>query len=234
MFSAFPKPVYNKNMIPQWNNEIGEAIAINAPLSEGFNIRNVAGYISPETMSSDIINCIELAMQYTKETLGISDASLGNINPTNTSAIIAVQKSSSIPLENISGNEDEFYEEVALILLDFIGTYYGVRPVVVGDDEVTTLYDFDFSILKDLGLNVKIQSGESTYWSEIAQTQTLDNLLNGGVLDVLDYLERVPTELIPEKDALIEKIKAKQQEQAMMQQMMQPQVSEEELIPTEV
>lgn len=234
MFSAFPKPVYNKNMIPQWNNEIGEAIAINAPLSEGFNIRNVAGYISPETMSADIINCIELAMQYTKETLGISDASLGNINPTNTSAIIAVQKSSAIPLENISGNEDEFYEEVALILLDFIGTYYGVRPVVVGDDEVTTLYDFDFSILKDLGLNVKIQSGESTYWSEIAQTQTLDNLLNGGVLDVLDYLERVPTELIPEKDALIEKIKAKQEEQAMMQQMMQPQVSEEELIPTQV
>ena len=54
------------------------------------------------------------------------------------------------------------------------------------------------------------------------------------MLDVLDYLERVPTELIPEKDALIEKIKAKQQEQAMMQQMMQPQVSEEELIPTEV
>ena len=112
-------------------------------------------------------------MQYTKETLGISDASLGNINPTNTSAIIAVQKSSAIPLENISGNEDEFYEEVALILLDFIGTYYGVRPVVVGDDEVTALYDFDFSILKDLGLNVKIQSGESTYWSEIAQTQII-------------------------------------------------------------
>jgi hypothetical protein len=61
-------------------------------------------------------------------------------------------------------------------------------------------------------------------------------LLNGGVLDVLDYLERVPTELIPEKDALIEKIKAKQEQEAMLQQQMamQPQVSEEELIPTQV
>lgn len=216
MFSAFPKPIYNKNLIGQWNNEIGEAIAVNAPASEGFSVRNIAGYISPETMSADIINAIELAMQYTKETLGISDASLGNINPTNTSAIIAVQKSSAIPLENIAGNEDEFYEEVAYILLDFIGTYYGVRPVVIGDDEFKTVYDFDYSMLKDLGLNVKIQSGESSYWSEIAQTQTLDNLLNGGVLDVIDYLERVPSELIPEKDALIEKLKAKQQQQVQM------------------
>lgn len=219
MFSAFPKPVYNKNVLSHWNNEIGEAIAINLPPSEGFNIRNVAGYISPDTMSGDIINAIELAMQYTKETLGISDASLGNINPTNTSAIIAVQKSSSIPLENISGNEDEFYEEVAYILLDFIGTYYGVRPIVISDGETKGVYDFDFSILKDLGLNVKVQSGETSYWSEIAQTQTLDNLLNGGVLDVLDYLERIPSELIPDKDKLIEKIKAKQEEQAMMEQM---------------
>lgn len=219
MFSAFPKPIYNKNMLKSWNNEIGEAIAVNAPPSEGFNIRNIAGYISPDAMSGDIINAIELAMQYTKETLGISDASLGNINPTNTSAIIAVQKSSSIPLENIAGNEDEFYEDVAYILLDFIGTYYGTRPVVISDGEIKDVYNFDFSVIKDLGLNVKIQAGETSYWSEIAQTQTLDNLLNSGVLDVLDYLERLPNELIPDKDKLIEKIKAKQEEQAMMEQM---------------
>jgi hypothetical protein len=32
-------------------------------------------------MSNQIVQAIELAMQYTKETVGISDAALGNIDP---------------------------------------------------------------------------------------------------------------------------------------------------------
>ena len=38
-------------------------------------------------------------------------------------------------------------------------------------------------------------------------TQTLDNLRQAGVLDVVAYLERVPERLIPRKQELIEKLK---------------------------
>ena len=38
-------------------------------------------------------------------------------------------------------------------------------------------------------------------------TQTLDNLRMAGVLDVVQYLERVPERLIPRKQELIEALK---------------------------
>ncbi|MFQ7004766.1 MAG: hypothetical protein ACLRRT_14530 [Ruthenibacterium lactatiformans] len=38
-------------------------------------------------------------IEYTRDTMGASDAALGNVTPDNTSAIIAVQKATSMPLE---------------------------------------------------------------------------------------------------------------------------------------
>lgn len=212
MLSAFPKTIYNGDVIDRWDTEIGKPIKVNVG-DNSINVDNVAKNLNPSSMSGDIINCIQLAMQYTKETLGITDAALGNINPENTSAIIAVQKSSAIPLENISTNEDIMYEDVALILLDFFGTYYGKRPVLIeATDPVTqevtkVVYDFDYSILKELGLNVTVQSGDSSYWSEIVQNQSLDNLLINGKIELVDYLERIPDSIIPMKKELVKKIK---------------------------
>ena len=41
-------------------------------------------------------------------------------------------------------------------------------------------------------------------------TQTLDNLRVAGVIDVIEYLERVPERLIPRKRELIENLRMKQ------------------------
>ncbi len=155
---------------------------------------------------------IELAMQYTKETLGISDAALGQIDPKNTSAIIAVQKSSAIPLENPKANLYEWIEDIGKILFDMMGTYYGLRPIMVDMEGQKQPYDFDFSIFKDLFLDVRADVGESSYWSEIASIQTLDNLLNNGHIDILNYLERVPVEYIPQKEELIASIRERMQQ----------------------
>jgi hypothetical protein len=179
-------------------------------------IKNVAGYLEPGNMSNQIIQTIELAMSYTKETLGISDASLGNIDPKNTSAIIAVQKSSAIPLENPKANLYEWIEDIGRVLLDMMGTYYGVRPLVIERGGVKELAQFDFSLFKNTWLNVRADVGEASYWSEIASLQTLDMLLDREKIDFIDYLERVPDEYIPQKQELIGKIK---QQMEMQQQM---------------
>jgi hypothetical protein len=209
MTAAFPKAVYNADLIQTWNNEIGSAIGVRG-LGQEVNISNVAGYLKPGDMSNQIVQVIELAMQYTKETIGISDASLGNIDPKNTSATIAVQKSSAIPLENPKSNLYEFIEDVGRILFDMMGTYYGNRPVVITDkDGNKQLVEYDFSEFKNMWLNIKADVGESSYWSEISALQTLDNLLASDRLDFLQYLERVPDEYIPAKQELISEIKKK-------------------------
>lgn len=220
MMTAFPKAVYNADLIDIWSNEIGVAIPVSGMPLEA-PIKNVAGYLEPGNMSGQIIQTIELAMQYTKETLGISDASLGNIDPKNTSATIAVQKSSAIPLENPRANLYEWIEDIGQVLFDMMGTYYGMRPVIIEVDGQKQAIQFDFGQFKNMWLNVKADVGESSYWSEIAAIQTLDNLLAQGHIDLISYLERVPDEYIPQKEELISQIKQNmqmQQEQAMMQQ----------------
>ena len=118
-----------------------------------------------------------------------------------------------------------------------MGTYYGQRPLVrersmdeplldeAGRPQIDpvsgqmrmqtvtrrVLEDFDFSQFKNLWLNIAADVGATTYYSEIAMVQTLDNLRRDGVLEVLDYLERIPDKLIPRRQELIESIRAREQ-----------------------
>lgn len=205
MLTAFPTAVYNADKVEQWSNEIGSAIPI-TNLQVGESIKNVAGYLEPSTMSAQIMNAIELAMQYTKETLGVGDASLGNVTMNNASAIIAIQKSNAVPLENVRANLYEFVEDCGRIILDMIATNYGIRPVVIEQEQERIVEEFDFAQLKGMWLHIKADVGSASYFSEIASLQTLDNLLNAGRIEFVEYLKRIPDEIIPKKQELIQSL----------------------------
>jgi hypothetical protein len=231
---AFPKTIYNADLISQWTNELGVAVGVNG-MQPGQDLRSVAMTLQPGDMSSQIMMAIDRALQYTRECLGATDAQMGRVRPDNTSALMVLQASSEVPLENTRAGLHEWYEDIAAILLDMMGTYYGKRPLVrdrdmedpvLGPDGVPqidpmtgqmmmkkvsrrVMEDFDFSVLKHLYLNVSIDAGATTYYSEIAMVQTLDNLRRDGTLDIISYLERIPEKLIPRKQELIEDLKNK-------------------------
>lgn len=219
MMSAFPKPIYDSSKIPNWNNEIGTAIAVDNASFEG-GIKSVATYLEPANMSNQIVQVLELAMNYTKETLGINDAMLGNINPEQASgkSIVATVQQATVPLENNKANLFQFVKDIGKILLDMIGTYYGFRPIVLTTPQGKEMVNFDFSVFKDMGLKTKCEVGPGSYWSELAGVQTLDNLFQQGSIDIIDYLESIPEGYIPDKEKLIDKIKLRQ-EQALQQAM---------------
>lgn len=207
MMTAFPPMIIDKDMIDSLNNEVGSVIELHGLKTSGRSFRDVAGYLEPANMSEWIIKIIDLCFQYTKECLGVSDASLGQINPTNTSAIIAVQKSTAVPLANIKDNLYSLVEQEVLVLIDMMASKYGIRPVVITTDGTRQLVDFDFSILKNMDLKTNVDVGETSYWSEISTLQTLDNLLASERIDFLQYLERIPNEIIPKKAELIADLK---------------------------
>jgi hypothetical protein len=66
-------------------------------------------------------------------------------------------------------------------------------------------------------LKTNIDVGETSYWSEISTLQTLDNLLANERIDFLQYLERVPNEIIPQKAELIADLKEKMELQEAQQ-----------------
>ena len=233
---SFPKTVYNADLIAGWDNEIGSAIGVRN-LPPEMNLRDVAASIQPADMSNQIMLAIDKALSYTKECLGATDAQMGNVRPDNTSALMVLQSSSEVPLENVRAGLHEWLEQIGAILLDMMGTYYGQRPLVrersmeeplldeAGRPQIDpvsgqmrmqtvtrrVLEDFDFSQFKNLWLNIAADVGATTYYSEIAMVQTLDNLRRDGVLEVLDYLERIPNKLIPRRQELIESIRAREQ-----------------------
>lgn len=233
---SFPKTVYNADLIAGWDNEIGSAIGVRN-LPPEMNLRDVAASIQPADMSNQIMLAIDKALSYTKECLGATDAQMGNVRPDNTSALMVLQSSSEVPLENVRAGLHEWLEQIGAILLDMMGTYYGQRPLVrersmeeplldeAGRPQIDpvsgqmrmqtvtrrVLEDFDFSQFKNLWLNIAADVGATTYYSEIAMVQTLDNLRRDGVLEVLDYLERIPDKLIPRRQELIESIRAREQ-----------------------
>lgn len=211
MMTAFPKAVYNKQLINSWTNEIGAAIPIDGA-DPSLNIKNIAGYLEPSQMSNQITGAIEMAMQLTKDTLGVNDALLGDFKPTNTSAIIALQKSASVPLENPKANMYEWIEDIGRILFDMMGTYYGTRPIVVEKDGQKIVEDFNFDVFKEMWMDVKADVGEASYWSEISSIQTLDNLLSQGKIDLVNYLKRIPDEYIPQKQELIDELEHQSQQ----------------------
>ena len=231
---AFPKTVYNADLISDWTNEVGQAIGIHG-LQPGQSVGQMAANLQPAEMSNQIFTVIDKAMAMTKECLGATDAQMGNVKPDNTSALMVLQTNSEVPLENVRAGLYEWCEDIGEILPDMMGTYYGRRPVVVEQefeeivtdtagapqiDPMTGLMrtqkimrkvkkEFDFRQLKDICLNLKIDVGATTYFSEIAMTQTLDNLRKDGTLDVIQYLERIPDKLIPRKQDLINELKGR-------------------------
>lgn len=207
MLTSFPTAVYDADRVENWTNEIGAQIPVTNLGNQ--SIKSVAGYLEPATMSGQIMQAIELAMQYTKETLGVGDASLGNVSMNNASALIAIQKSNAVPLENVKAAFYEFTEDCGRIILDMMATNYGLRPVVVEEDGNRTVEEFNFDELKDMWLNVKADVGASSYFSELASLSTLDNLLQNGLIEFVDYLKRIPDEIIPNKQELINDIQAK-------------------------
>lgn len=229
---AIPKIIYNADMIPTWDNAVGSAIGIHGGING--DMPQVAYPVPTAEMSRQIFDVIDKVMQYTKECLGATDAQMGNVKPDNTSALMVLQTNAEVPLENIRAGINEWVEDAVKILLDMMGTYYGLRPIRVRKDFTDIVTDaagqpqidpqtgqiatktvqryvmepFDFSLCKGLWLNVGVDVGAAPYYSKIAMVQTLDGLLRNNVISALQYLERMPDDMIPKRQDLIDDLQS--------------------------
>ena len=201
MDTAFSKVVYDSTIVEEWSNKVGEAIAVNGP------VENVAKVIGTGSMQSGMLELINLAIAHTKEMLGATDAALGNVDPKNTSAIIAVQQASEMPLQNVKRQLYQFIEDLGLIWLDFMMNYYDEKRLVPTADG--NWVEFSSKKFKNAIWSCKVDVGSSGYFSEITTINTLDSLLSMGQITLKQYLERIPANIVPKKQELIDEIVGK-------------------------
>ena len=229
MRTAWPKIVYDKTKVRSWDNRVGGAIGVPGDVS------TVAKILDPASIDPQISQFIKLAVEQTEQSLGATAVALGDTRPDNTSAIIALQRAAATPSELTKQNLYKSVEELFRIYIEFMGEYYGERMVDLPvPEEMRKQFEMlgvpapaampqpvDFSAIKDYPMVLKLDVGASSYYSEIAAMQTLDNMLASGNITKLQYLERIPDSYMPAKRQLEEEFRQELAIQAMQTQMMQ-------------
>jgi len=214
--TSFPKYIYDRTKIARWSGDVGSAIGVTGAVD------GAAKVIEGASVSPQIAQFIEMAFDKTKSLLGASDVALGDSRPDNTSAIIALQRAANTPMELTKQNDYQAMEDSARIWIDMMAAYYGVRKVQVSMNmdkigeqplgmqlpQQDFLEDFDFSILRDVRLGIQLDVGASSYWSEMANVKTLENLLMNDHITAIQFLERLPSGYLMKKQELIEELKS--------------------------
>ena len=200
--TSFPKVIYDKTRIKEWTNKVAGAIPVNG------DIGGAATYMNPPGMAYDAWRGLDVTLQTTMRMMGANDVTLGNIqNPKNTSAFIAARDAAMVPLQSQQERFYAFVEDVGLIWLDFIKNFYKAgRMIPVADDDQRVFVPLPDDVLDAYTMNLKVDVGPSSMWSEVQVVQSLDNLLAGGMISFKQYLERIPDGHIPRKDELLAEV----------------------------
>lgn len=136
-------------------------------------------------------------------------------------------------MELTKQNNHQCLRDLGRIWMDIMSVKYGTRYVSVNMDldkpgeqplgmelEPQTFTEpFDFSTLKDVQLSIEQEAGGSSYWSEMASMQTLDNLLMNKLITPEQYIERLPEGYVNKREELLAEMRAARSMEAMAQPM---------------
>jgi hypothetical protein len=233
--TGWPKLIIDRALVNQTpTNTPGEVIQVDG--AQG-NVGNAIQYMNPGNISNHAGGLVESFMQYTKEVTGANESAMGEQQSAqmNATAIMLLQKASGVPIESIKRRFYQAMEEVGLIWLDLWTTYFNMERTVTLKDEEEEPYTDSFTgtDYSDVDMNLKIDIGPSSSYSETLMMTSLDKLFDGGHITLEQYLKFVPSNVIPFKDRLLKEVQEMQEQQMMMQQQqeqMQAQQQQEQMM----
>ena len=204
MVMGMPLMVVNNEVVPQAiTNDPGQIIRVNGT---GEEVNSAVRYVVPPNFSPNYDNSVNSLISNTMTHAGANDAALGDVNPDNTSAIIALREAAAQPLQPYQNAFYAFMEDVARIWAEFWLILYGRRSLKITDRTGTWYLPFDGERYRRLALSVRVEVGASPLWSETETIRTLDNLLDRQIITVEQYLQRLPKGVIPDMAGIIKEL----------------------------
>ncbi len=168
-------------------------------------------YIQPPTAIPQYQSVVNDLCSNTLSDSGANDAALGNLRPDNAAAIIQMREAATAPMQVYMNRFYDFIEDVARIWADFWLNLYGDRQLRLEDRSGTQYMPFKAERYRSLLITARVDVGAATMYSEAVVVETLNNLLSAGLITFDQFLERIPSGLIPDVTGLREDIKAAQQ-----------------------
>ncbi len=204
--TAFSKIVYDKSKIPEWSNEVGEAIAAYG----GGNISDSVSVVGVGSMQNGYMDLIQSAVDLTKEFMGATESALGNLEANNTSAILALQETSRIPLAQIRSAYYQCITDLANIWADMMCAYYpSERLLSCCTKDGVKAKNVEFSVIKNDIICAEAEVSEVSRFSAASAQSVLDKLFDGGFISPEEYVKRLPTGVFLDKEGFIESNKEK-------------------------
>ena len=204
MMMGMPIMLVNGDVVTQpITNDPGQVIPV---YGSGEEVRDAVRYVDPPAFSAQLDANVQGLIRDTMTQAGVSTTLLGDVEPNNTSAIIAVREASLMPLTMMQNRFYTFVEEVARIWAEFWMAMYGQRPLKITDRHGVWYVPFDSTACRSLLLNIRADVGSGETYSEQNVIETLDNLYKNGVIDKKQYLSRLPQGSVPQLEQLLQEL----------------------------
>lgn len=208
MMMGMPIMVVNGSVVNgNISNDPGQVIKV---YGKNEDMDSAVRYVNPPAFSPSFSNNISSLITQTMSQSGVTEAAIGDVTPDNTSAIIAVREAAMMPLQIQKNRFYVFCEEIARIWAEYWLMCYGDRALKITDENGTWYIPFNAKRYRDLLISVKVDVGASTIWSEAQAIQTLDSLFSKDIINVTQYLERLPKGIIPDVNGLIKQVSQNQ------------------------
>lgn len=206
--TGWPKLIHKTNAIDTWKvtNAPGEMIEDRLPPGQGDGVK----YLAPVAISASASNLVEGILAYTRQMTGADDAATGTAPSAdlNATAIMLLQKAAAIPIESIKRRFYRLIEDVGRIWEDFWKVKYNIpRQVILKDEDGEEVAEmFNGAAYKDVELNLKIDVGPSSTYSEALMVSTLEKAKDSGDITFEQLLKYMPKSIVPYRDRLIKEL----------------------------
>lgn len=206
--------IYDKTKIEEFPDGVADKIGVNG------STLDVAKLLESPQIPSNALQFGDMVVNQAMQMMGVSDVMLGNVsNPENRSAFVAVMEQASVPIESYKQRFRQYIEDFARNWLDMMRAYVkSDRWVEISDDNGLPYYEVLEKDDFDTPYNVRVDVGESTLFSDMAQAQTADLLMNAKAIPLSAYFEMLPDKMLKNKSSLIEQAKKNEAQQALMAQ----------------
>lgn len=205
MSAGMPLMVVNGDLVSgDITNDPGQIIKAYGTAEE---IASAVKFINPPDYSSGYNQSVNNLITNTLTQCGANEASLGDLEASNTSAIIELRDASSKYLIPLKNRYFAFVEDISLVWAEFFFAMYGKRCLKISDENGVWYFPFDSARYKDLVLTVTVTASEGMSRGEKERVSALNSLLEKGAITSAQYLERLPDGIIPNAESLIEEIK---------------------------
>ena len=224
---AYPKNIVDVNKIanPQDADKVGVTLRTQGATVD--DVRKAFATTVPANMSSDANLLQEEMITKTRELKNASELATGNVNPEKASgkAILAVQQASNLPLNEHVLALKTFIEDLGRIFIDMWTVYAeeGLKMIDKTTDQQTNkvveqIAYITSNILEQLKASVRVDITPKSPYDKMAVEQSLENLLQGGYINLEEYVNALDDDSVMPKQKLIDILELRKEQEAMIQQ----------------